>query len=219
MCGQRTVYIKVVESLKLNPLDSFDVSLYDLAPDFVFIDNAITDSNGLVKFKLNPKGDYFASVNQIRKPLTNFYAKGHLGQFSGDTFIIKVDKAIIYRRRYENIYFEFGSSNLVDFYIAKIMGYLPEFIRMLNENPTWKIEIDGHTDSKEFKDYDIELSRRRVDTLKRCLISNGISESRITTKAMNKTMPMVPNEKTDGQDDPEGRAQNRRVEFHISIKD
>ena len=60
----------------------------------------------------------------------------------------------------------------------------------------------------------MKLSQRRANEAAAYLESKGVAKERIVTKAMGKSSPMVPNEK-DGQDDPEGRAQNRRVVFNI----
>jgi outer membrane protein OmpA-like peptidoglycan-associated protein len=53
----------------------------------------------------------------------------------------------------------------------------------------------------------MQLSADRAKAVKDFLVEKGISESRITTSGMGDTKPVASN-KT-----PEGRAQNRRIEF------
>ena len=83
------------------------------------------------------------------------------------------------------------------------------------KNPKWNVELDGHTDNKEDSaTHHANLSQNRADNVKAYLILKGINKDRITTKALGSSEPLVPFLK-DGQDDPEGRARNRRVEFKI----
>ena len=68
-------------------------------------------------------------------------------------------------------------------------------------------KIVGHTDNVGSKDKNKQLSADRAAAVKNFLVENGISESRIETEGMGDAKPVASN-KT-----PEGRAQNRRIEF------
>jgi outer membrane protein OmpA-like peptidoglycan-associated protein len=50
------------------------------------------------------------------------------------------------------------------------------------------------------------------------LVSKGIDKSRLFAKGYGETMPVAPNTKEDGTDNPEGREMNRRTEFKILSK-
>jgi outer membrane protein OmpA-like peptidoglycan-associated protein len=65
----------------------------------------------------------------------------------------------------------------------------------------------GHTDNQGNKAKNKQLSADRAEAVKNFLVEKGISESRITTSGMGDSKPVASN-KT-----PEGRAQNRRIEF------
>ena len=121
-----------------------------------------------------------------------------------------MDPIIKHKIKVENIYFAFDKSNVIDFYKDK----MDSVVSVLMQNPEWKVEVQGHTDSKGSDKYNLVLSLKRANQAASYMVSKGIHKQRITTKGMGKSMPLVPNTK-DGQDDPEGRARNRRVEFKI----
>ncbi len=77
------------------------------------------------------------------------------------------------------------------------------------------IQLHGHTDSKGTEEYNMDLSKRRVNSVKKWFVRRGIPETRITTYAYGESMPVAPNTKKDGSDNPEGRQKNRRVEIYV----
>jgi len=48
----------------------------------------------------------------------------------------------------------------------------------LTQYPQTKIRVEGHTDSKGSSEYNLDLSLRRADAVKRLLIQRGVAESR-----------------------------------------
>jgi len=86
---------------------------------------------------------------------------------------------------------------------------------VLVENPSFKIEIGSHTDSRGADDYNQRLSQERAESVVSYLILNGIKEDRLVAKGYGETLPVAPNENEDGSDNPEGRQLNRRTEFKI----
>jgi outer membrane protein OmpA-like peptidoglycan-associated protein len=73
--------------------------------------------------------------------------------------------------------------------------------------PESTFDIVGHTDNIGSKDKNMTLSADRANAVKNFLVEKGIAESRMTTQGLGDTKPVASN-KT-----PEGRAQNRRIEF------
>jgi outer membrane protein OmpA-like peptidoglycan-associated protein len=89
---------------------------------------------------------------------------------------------------------------------------LNQLVALLKENPSYKLEIIGHTDGSNERTTDAylrELSLKRAESVKEYLVSKGIDPERITTKGMGRDMPVADNST------PEGRAKNRRIEFRI----
>jgi len=84
---------------------------------------------------------------------------------------------------------------------------LDEAARILKENPSIDVQVQGHTDSIGSVEYNLRLSDRRAATVKNYLVSQGVPASRLTTKGFGKANPVATN------DTAEGRAQNRRVEL------
>jgi outer membrane protein OmpA-like peptidoglycan-associated protein len=79
------------------------------------------------------------------------------------------------------------------------------------------VQIDGYTDSKGSDPYNQRLSEVRAESVKKWLTTNGdVSAVGLQTKGFGKANPIASNTRTDGSDNPEGRARNRRVEVIIS---
>ena len=80
---------------------------------------------------------------------------------------------------------------------------------------TRKISLEGHTDNVGTAEYNVNLSKRRVDAVAAEMVKQGMQADRVTTQAFGETRPLAPNRNPDGTDDPVGRAKNRRVEAVI----
>ena len=78
------------------------------------------------------------------------------------------------------------------------------------------IVVEGHTDSTGAKAYNLELSRKRAETVSRELIFNMVQRQRIRIDGRGAQFPVAPNVLADGRDNPEGRGRNRRVEIIIA---
>ena len=92
----------------------------------------------------------------------------------------------------------------------------PQYFEMLNnlkdfiEQNNYEVTLEGHTDSIGSNQYNIGLSRRRAEAVKAKLIEFGLAEERIVgIEAKGEEYPVATNET------PEGRLQNRRVEFRL----
>jgi outer membrane protein OmpA-like peptidoglycan-associated protein len=79
-----------------------------------------------------------------------------------------------------------------------------------------EIIISGHTDSKGTEEYNLQLSKKRADSVKQWLVKKaGIDSSLIRTVGYGESKPVAPNTHPDGTDNPEGRQKNRRVEILV----
>jgi outer membrane protein OmpA-like peptidoglycan-associated protein len=84
---------------------------------------------------------------------------------------------------------------------------LDQIASLLKAKPEWKMTIEGHTDAQGGAEYNQGLSERRANAVKLYLQAAGIEASRLRAAGYGFTQPVGPN------DDPLGRAQNRRVEL------
>ncbi|MDP6395410.1 MAG: OmpA family protein [Desulfobacterales bacterium] len=114
---------------------------------------------------------------------------------------------------------DLSSDVIFDFDKAELKPEAQESLRSLAtivEQKATKVEIFGHTDSKGSNAYNQALSERRALSVKTWLVSNtSFSKDLILTQGLGETQPRAPNEKVNGADNPEGRAQNRRVEILV----
>jgi outer membrane protein OmpA-like peptidoglycan-associated protein len=105
----------------------------------------------------------------------------------------------------ERVNFDFNKATLTSDAVAT----LEKVLAVLQENPEIKTKIAGHTDNIGSKKYNDRLSLRRAESVKSWLVSKGISSARLTTAGVGFSEPIATN------DTPEGRAKNRRIEFHV----
>lgn len=97
---------------------------------------------------------------------------------------------------------------------AKVV--LGEAVEILQRHSSLKVEVAGHTDARGADKYNQLLSERRARAVYDYLVERGIDRSRlIGPTGFGESRPIVPNQKPDGSDDPDGRAKNRRVELNI----
>ena len=91
---------------------------------------------------------------------------------------------------------------------------LDELAHMLRERP-WLITVEGHTDDRPIATprypSNWELSTARASRVTRYLIQQGLTSERLRAVGYADTHPRASN------DEPEGRARNRRVELVLSV--
>lgn len=116
--------------------------------------------------------------------------------------VVKAKRIRIKRK----IHFEVNS-DVID---PRSFALLDEVADTLINNPQIKlVEIQGHTDDRGKRDYNIDLSDRRASSVRRYLIDSGVEATRLDSKGYGPARPVAPNVTRSG------RARNRRVEFHI----
>ena len=97
--------------------------------------------------------------------------------------------------------------------------YLNNLASVLSKTKSVKIEVHGHADGKGSDEYNQALSQRRANAVAEYLVVRGVERGRITVIAKGESMPALPNENTDGSDNPNGRAKNRRTEIKLNVGD
>ena len=107
------------------------------------------------------------------------------------------------RARVYGINFDSDSDKIKD----ESKSTLGNIVAMLKTKPDWKMSIEGHTDSTSTPQHNQGLSERRAASVKNYLTTAGIDASRLSTVGYGQDKPVAPN------DNPIGKAQNRRVEL------
>jgi outer membrane protein OmpA-like peptidoglycan-associated protein len=82
-------------------------------------------------------------------------------------------------------------------------------VKVLQEFPSVRLEISGHTSSEGNKDVNATLSQERADSVKTWMVARGVDPNRIQTRGAGSDEPIADNKTA------LGRAKNRRIEFKI----
>ena len=107
---------------------------------------------------------------------------------------------------FNNINFQLASDQLT----PSAKQILDGIANGLRGQPGMSVEISGHTDSQGSQDYNLKLSQNRARSVKSYLMSKGIGPGRMTTAGYGEFNPVASN------DNEDGRAKNRRVEFKVT---
>ena len=111
-----------------------------------------------------------------------------------------------------DVMFDFDKADLLpkgEEVLRKAAAYL--------EGKKGTIRIEGHTDAKGDDDYNMRLSLRRAESVRRWFSEKGgIPPAQMSAKGLGEKNPIAANTKPDGSDDPVGRQKNRRVEIVVS---
>jgi outer membrane protein OmpA-like peptidoglycan-associated protein len=116
----------------------------------------------------------------------------------------------------ENVFFDLDSYNL------RSVSYveLDKLVQYLKDNPTMKIELQGHTDTQGDDKHNLELSHNRAKAVYEYLISKGIAKERMTYKGYGETQPVVTDEEiekmTTDKEKKAAHQKNRRTVYVIT---
>ncbi|MFK8007709.1 MAG: OmpA family protein [Saprospiraceae bacterium] len=86
---------------------------------------------------------------------------------------------------------------------------LDDLASLLNENKSWKLKIQGHTDNVGNPSANLKLSKERAEAVANYLSRKGVAYNRLKVSWYGENRPIATN------DTEEGRQQNRRVEMEI----
>ncbi|WP_188558985.1 OmpA family protein [Hymenobacter glacieicola] len=106
----------------------------------------------------------------------------------------------------DKVRFEQGSARL----LSSSYPALKKLLQLLTETPSLTIELRGHTDNVGAPEKNVQLSERRVATVKAYLVRHGIAADRITGLGLGGAEPRASNERE------ATRQLNRRVEFRVT---
>lgn len=172
------------------------------------VSNVQTDETGNYFITLPVGKDYTFVVNR----------KGYL--FYSEVFLLSKNEAdSTYRKDIplqpitmnatlvlKNILFETNSAMLQDISINEI----DRLLQLLADNPTLKVQINGHTDNVGKPADNLKLSANRAKAVVDYLVAKGIATTRLSSKGFGETKPVADN-KTEA-----GRSMNRRTEFEVT---
>lgn len=114
----------------------------------------------------------------------------------------------------ENVFYDYNKATLQESsYVA-----LDQLVQLLNDNPYTQIELSAHTDRIGSHSFNLELSRKRAQSVCEYLISKGIDPNRLVPVGYGKTQPKISEEEIEAMDEAEQQKAdqtNRRTEFKV----
>ena len=172
--------------------------------EFYFLDDS---QNPLtLRFKIGKESltvvkiDFPGDVELMSQPAGR--SSGGSGAQSGEPIeqsLANSGRAVVY-----GIYFSFASDRIRE----ESEPVLKDIADALARHPTWKLDLEGHTDSIGGTAYNQDLSNRRASAVKKALAERyHVSPERLTPLGFGASRPKATN------DTLEGRALNRRVEL------
>ena len=172
---------------------------------------AISFNKRALKFYIN--GTRICNIPRCDAP-TRFQIYSYAGEAQDERFIknIRIAKGAVplYDRMMSDgkfitygITFDVGKATIK----PESMGEINRIVQLMNENPTLKFSVEGHTDATGNPTSNQTLSEQRSQAIVAKLVELGIAQDRLTAVGKGQNSPIADNN-TD-----EGRAKNRRVEF------
>ncbi|MEO8414742.1 MAG: OmpA family protein [Ginsengibacter sp.] len=234
------VYGQVFNAITKEPMSG--KVLYDLVPGETSEGNSISDPTGKFKVTL-PYGKKYS----IRASADNFFSvldtidlikQGAYQEIHRDLYLTPVDTGRFAnnnttgnepRRDLDSlvrgegleenpieagqivgikVLFDFGKTIINAEYYTE----LNKVVTVLKANPSMEIEVSAHTDNIGSYSANLALSNDRARSVKEYILSKGIASNRVVSRGYGEVKPIASNKS------PEGRQQNRRVEFKILRK-
>jgi outer membrane protein OmpA-like peptidoglycan-associated protein len=204
----RTLYVKgfVTDKLSGKGIPS-SVELFDNI-----------NNKALMKVQTDEKGEYFITLPTGRDYTFTVNRKGYLF-YSEQYSLSKKDADSTYQKNialqpvalhanfvFNNILFKNNSFELPTAAFIE----LDKLVQVLNENPSIKLEINGHTDNIGKQEDNLVLSSNRAKAIVNYLNSKNIEAKRLSYKGYGSSKPIADN------NTEEGRAKNRRTEFTVT---
>jgi len=210
-------------------------------PYFQDINNLQLITKNFMTVDFIPKGRYILR-SKTGKPLVSFirYGKGGVvflrpfefqdKMYDGELFRWKLIYFLLNRMyldwdkdRYQNVKDRFDKGlklSLHNLHFAydsyqltpDSIKLLKPIVRYLKEHPTYRVRVEGNTDSIASRKYNYKLSINRANSVKSEMVKMGIDRSRIDVVGYGEDRPIASN-KTE-----KGRSFNRRVDFVIIRK-
>jgi len=181
--------------------------------EFILLKIDTTNNNGTFNFNVDKNQNYVLKITKEdfapTKIKFNTYNKKNKLFVINPVTIIPVQHNTI---TLNNIYFEFNKYELTQ----KSKKYIDtSLLVFMKKNKNIVIEINAHTDGVGSEEYNLELSVKRAESVEKYLIKSGINKDRIIAKGYGEAKPIATEFKETGEDNPEGREKNRRIEFKI----
>lgn len=169
------------------------------------------------KVQTDEQGNYLITLPVGKDYVFNVNRKGYLF-YSDNFFLVQHSPDSVYQKDIPLQPLELNASVVLNniFFDVNKFELKPEsqieldkIVQLLNDNPTLKIQISGHTDNAGKPADNVTLSLSRAKTVVSYLINKRISPQRLSYKGFGETQPIADNKSE------QGRAKNRRTEMKV----
>ena len=127
---------------------------------------------------------------------------------ASDTVNIQVTRPPVKNYTFEDVHFDFDRYTLR----PEATRVLDEAVAALRDNPTLRVEIEGHTCSIGTAEYNLALGDRRANAVRDYLVSRGVSAERLHTISYGEERPKYDNSRE------ETRRLNRRAALVVNLR-
>ena len=201
-----------------SPIDGVTANTYmDINGSMEMIGDDVTEGGNSLVYEVGASnikvvGDaegYYQSVTEIDASAFD--------QVEDTLFMVYLMDPIIRERiTVKPVYFAFDQSDISELYQVELDSLYSVLVR----HPDWILQIAGHTDNRGTDAYNDALGKRRANSAKDYLMALGAADSvdledRIMAISKGESDPIADNESATGEDNPQGRAKNRRVTFRL----
>jgi outer membrane protein OmpA-like peptidoglycan-associated protein/tetratricopeptide (TPR) repeat protein len=166
------------------------------------------DGNYTAIVTMEEDADYVFNIEGKDVAFNNYTISGDIDTSYMDVDMEVDEVSLDKPYRIDNITFKTNSASLS----GNSKSTLDAFAHYLDQNPTMKVSIEGHTDNVGDPESNLTLSTERAFTVMEYLQSQGISSDRLSFKGWGSKKPLASNSTE------KGRAKNRRTEFVIKSK-
>jgi peptidoglycan-associated lipoprotein len=167
-----------------------DAVIKSIGSDGITLDTK-SGKDGVFRFTLKPGTDYvfIAEKPGFLKGKERETTKGvsKSTDFKTEIFLSSTETPI----EVENIFFDLDKADLR----PESMVSLDRLVETLNDNPTIVVELGSHTDARASDAYNLDLSRRRAQSVVNYLIEKGIPRDRLVAKGYGESQPKMVDKK------------------------
>jgi outer membrane protein OmpA-like peptidoglycan-associated protein len=162
---------------------------------------------GDYKVMLPSKQNYTISATKkgfiaVSEPM-DFTKENNFKEFKKNIYLLPIQAG--QKMTLNSVFFQQSKAEMLD----ESFTELDRIIKVMKENPTMEIMLEGHTDNQGDWNANLQLSKERVEEVKKYLTAGGIDIKRVQTQGYGSTRPIASN------NSEEKRKLNRRVEVTI----
>jgi outer membrane protein OmpA-like peptidoglycan-associated protein len=220
--GEEDIFkLKVPESIKPNAVIQVTGGVYnmiDKKPISARINvQNLTDKDtvcvsydpetGDYKMMLPSKQNYTISATKkgymaVSEPM-DFTKENNFKEFKKNIYLLPIQAG--QKMTLNSVFFEQSKAQM----LTESFAELDRIIKVMKENPNMEIMLEGHTDNQGDWNANLQLSKERVEEVKKYLTAGGIDLKRVQTQGYGSTRPIASN------NSEEKKKLNRRVEVTI----